>query len=94
MKYIKSYCWENVFYKRVEKHREAEIGLLRKYSLVSSVERAIGSSISNFTSLLMYFLSYYYDTGLTLTKILSTLQAISILDYAFGGVPLGFSVWY
>jgi hypothetical protein len=93
MKYIKLYCWENIFYKRIEEHREAEIGLLGKYAFVSSVERGLANSISNFSSLLMYFLSYYYDTGLTLTKILSTLQAITILEYAFGGIPLAFSVW-
>ena len=93
MKYIKLYAWESVFQKRIEEHRRIEMGLLRKYALALSVERAIACSIGNFASFFMYFLSYYYNTGLTLPKILSTLHAITLLDYAFFGIPLALSVW-
>jgi hypothetical protein len=49
--------------------------------------------MGSFISLLIFFLSHKYNTGLSLPKIFSTFQALTIVSYAFLSLTLAFAGW-
>lgn len=73
IKYIKLYGWEIAFRKIIQGFREKEIMNYKKLSFGKSFERSIGNFIGYLAALIMFIAAHYSDTGLTLSKIFSTL---------------------
>jgi len=67
------YSWEIAFRRIIQSLREKEIFNYKRLAFGRCLLRALGNSIGYWAAFIMFVVSYYAQTGLTLVKIFSIL---------------------
>jgi len=76
------YSWEIAFRRIIQSLREKEIFNYKKLALNQSLIRAFANSIGYLAAFVMFVVSYYAQTGLTIVKMFSIIEVTANFRFA------------